>query len=171
MNKCSECGAEMNTSGKIYHRQDCKYFDPISEKHLEKAAPGELKADHAAQLFHGGVKVMRSYDYCHFEVQLSSSEPKGLKEIDDMRKEAARLADKAVEQYAQHKGFLEWKAGIGGYSYTERCKRVDKILKEVPESERTPEQKAELKLLSDIQFHESRHFDYYDDWDDDYPEY
>jgi hypothetical protein len=45
------------------------------------------------------VKVMRSYDYCHFEVCLSLDKEMTLGEINNMRKDAARLADEAVRQY------------------------------------------------------------------------
>jgi hypothetical protein len=47
----------------------------------------------------GSVKVMRSHDYCHFEVVLTSSEANTPQLVDELRKTAARLADKAVEQY------------------------------------------------------------------------
>ena len=49
------------------------------------------------------VKVMRSHDYCHFEVCLSSSSANTLELVDELRKQAARLADKAVKQYQQSK--------------------------------------------------------------------
>lgn len=45
------------------------------------------------------VKVMRSHDYCHFEVSLTSSEANKPEEVDALRKVAARLTDKAVRQY------------------------------------------------------------------------
>ena len=47
------------------------------------------------------VKVMRSFDYCHFEIamQISNDTEVTAQEIDDARKQAMRLADKAVEQY------------------------------------------------------------------------
>ncbi|OGF05224.1 MAG: hypothetical protein A2W00_04565 [Candidatus Eisenbacteria bacterium RBG_16_71_46] len=45
------------------------------------------------------VKIMRSYDYCHFEVQLGSDENLTLEEINDLRKQAALLVDEAVRQY------------------------------------------------------------------------
>lgn len=44
------------------------------------------------------VKVMRSFDYCHFEVALST-ECGGIDEVNDLRKEAAILVDEAVRQY------------------------------------------------------------------------
>ena len=44
----------------------------------------------------GSVKIMLSYDYCHFEIALASDEEMELKEINEMRKDAQRLADEAV---------------------------------------------------------------------------
>ena len=119
------------------------------------------------QKFIGSVKVMRSFDYCHFEVQLSSSEDKTLEEINSMRKEAARLVDKAVRQYAQFKKFNAW---VINDSYERRRLRdaTDKIMK-IAESDWTPIQKAKVKLMADIDFHLSREYDYDDDWDDNYP--
>ena len=51
------------------------------------------------------VKVMRSYDYCHFEVTLAADvqcppdSPEWFGQVDNLRKKAARLADRAVAQY------------------------------------------------------------------------
>lgn len=45
------------------------------------------------------VKVMRSYDYCHFEVALSSDEDMDLEQVNALRKQAAILVDEAVRQY------------------------------------------------------------------------
>ena len=77
-----------------------------------------------------------------------------------MRKNAARLADKAVAQYKiakaahQHeessRQLLQWAA--------EQAEKT-------PESERTPEQKAAIKALGDARF-AARHYDYQDEWDD-----
>ncbi|MHA3773636.1 hypothetical protein ACXR0O_19040 [Verrucomicrobiota bacterium sgz303538] len=51
------------------------------------------------QTFNASVRIMRSYQYCNFEVNLQSTEPVSLADVDAMRREAARLADKAVEDY------------------------------------------------------------------------
>lgn len=120
--------------------------------------------------FKGGVKVMRSFDYCHFEVCLSSDQEKSLDEIDGMRKEAAKLVDKAVEQYAQFKAYKAWIA-YDTYELNRLRSSVRKLKEEVPKSEWTPEQKASVKLLDDINFHREREYDYDDDWDDNYPKY
>ena len=119
--------------------------------------------------FQGSVKVMRSYDYCHFEVQLSSSDEKTIEQINDMRKDAARLVDKAVNQYGQWKRFHEW-IGRDEYELRRLIESVDSIRKE-SESEWTPEQKAKVKLLNDVHFHRAREYNYRDDWKENYPWY
>jgi len=45
------------------------------------------------------VKIMRSYDYCHFEICLGTDEDIPLVDVDKIRKDAQRLVDKAVDQY------------------------------------------------------------------------
>jgi len=101
------------------------------------------------QKFKGGVKIMLSYDYCHFEICLSSDEDKTLKEINEMRKQAQRLADEAVRQYivAKAKAYDELRYGDPEEFY----KEIVKISK-IPEPERTPEQKAALKVWEDYQY-------------------
>lgn len=119
------------------------------------------------------VKVMRSHDYCHFEVCLSisfpepdlaSSQQQAL-EVDALRKMAARLADKAVEQYKIAKELAETKVSaksqVGFYG-----PRMEKI-RLMAEEDRTIDQKAELKAYDDAQFCASRDYDYEDDYQDD----
>lgn len=115
------------------------------------------------------VKVMRSHDYCHFEVVLTLSDTEGnpltLTAVDNARKEAARLADKAVEQYkiakrvAQKietaKGGREWRR--------EEATRIEAIA----ETDRTTEQKAMLKAYQDACFEANSSYDYEDDYQDD----
>ena len=102
------------------------------------------------------VKVMRSYDYCHFEVSLSSDEEMSLKEINEMRKDAARLTDEAVRQYkiAKEKLSDNWK-----FSRQETLKQADAIRKK-DICDWTPEDKAVIKLISDKNWDEQ--WDYYD---------
>lgn len=112
------------------------------------------------------VKVMRSFDYCHFEVCLGTDEKLTDVEVDDLRKRAMRLADKAVEQYKVAKRFEASKAG--------RSARLESLRREVAEIEklvegdRTPNQMAKVKLLKDRdwQAYIDSRYDYQDDWDD-----
>lgn len=115
------------------------------------------------------VKVMRSYDYCHFEVNLSTvtAENEGLDEatVDELRKKAARLADKAVEQYAIAKAIAERQTNT-------RYRRgmlemAAQAAEETPEDQRTPEQKAAIKALEDWNFQQQFEYDYDDDFDPD----
>ena len=113
------------------------------------------------------VKVMRSYDYCHFEVCLSSDRTESSDDVDQLRKQAARLVDKAVRQYQIAKE-MNWEAVNGSH-------RREKLRQEVqwfpPESDRTPEMKAKAKLLENADYwedREERFYDYEDDWDYDY---
>ena len=81
-----------------------------------------------------------------------------------MRKEAQRLADKAVEQYKIAKSDAEWQASaIDGL---DRLELDVKVIKEnFPKSEWTPEQKAKVKALEDVTFRQSQPYNYQDDWD------
>lgn len=111
------------------------------------------------------VKVMRSYDYCHFEVSLSSDDNLSIDEVDNLRKKAASLADKAVSQYQMMKRYHAAKANAKF--------RDDKALKhdrdlaiKTPESERTESEKAAIKAYDDHMFLLSHDWDYQDWWFD-----
>jgi hypothetical protein len=112
------------------------------------------------------VKVMRSHDYCHFEVNLTASvdcpsdSPEWFQQVDSMRKNAARLADKAVEQYKVAKSeFTRRDCEVEHLEYKAQQAEL------TPEDMRTSEEKAAIKALADARF-EQRHYDYQDDWDD-----
>jgi len=106
-------------------------------------------------------KIMLSYDYSHFEICLSSDEDLTLKQIDGMRKDTQRLADKAVHQYKVAKREAE-RMIYGGEQ--DRIEKEVKVIREnYPKSEWTPEQKAKVKALEDFQY-----YDYQDDWGDQY---
>jgi len=132
------------------------------------------------------VRVMRSHDYCHFEVVLGSSggevmmmedgqltdvlvghRPVSPAEVDALRKAAARLVDKAVEQ------FKISKADINAKLEVQRKRRVirleaERIEREVPEQERTPVQMAMVKCAKDEAYWAQRWQPYdYDDEDED----
>lgn len=110
---------------------------------------------------HSTVKVMRSHDYCHFEVSLGYGGCATLEEIDALRKEAARLADKAVEQYKTAKHAESLRSNISD-------KWRLKISLETPENERTPEEKAIIKYHQDAAFRARWDYDYQDDWHEPY---
>ena len=98
---------------------------------------------------------MKSFDYSHFEIQLSTTEPCSLRDVDDLRKEAARLADHAVAQYKVAKELATTESNLES--------RAGWIIEQVREEDWTPEQKATVKELRDAQ-HRRRTYDYQDDW-------
>jgi hypothetical protein len=110
----------------------------------------------------GSVKVMRSYDYCHFEVCLSSSEATTPEGVDELRKAAARLADKAVHQYQVAKDAMK-----RGDMMAEKWRLNDAL--EKPEGERTPAEKAVIKFHQDENFARRFRYDYDDDFE--YPDF
>lgn len=105
------------------------------------------------------VKIMLSYDYCHFEICLGSDENLSLPEIDNMRKDCQRLADKAVNQYKTAKREASNMIYSGNKQKLERDVKI--IRENYPMSEWTPQQKAKIKALEDFQY-----YDYQDDWED-----
>lgn len=106
------------------------------------------------------VKVMRSYDYCHFEICLSSDQEMNLVEINEMRKDAAILVDEAVRQYIVAKDMANKKI-YRDNEKQELTKQIE-IIKTKPESEWTAEEKAKVKALEDHDYWQA--FDYrYDD--------
>jgi len=109
------------------------------------------------------VKVMRSYDYCHFEVSLSSDQDMTLDEVNEMRKQAAVLVDEAVRQYQIAKDKESRRDGRH-WQLEEMTKKV-KLLKEKPQSDLTVEEAALLRSAADKEFWDGYHEDDY--WYDD----
>ena len=103
------------------------------------------------------VRVMRSYDYSHFEICLTSTEANTPEQVNELRKEANRLADKAVAQF-QIARSAECKKSAMEQKY-----RLD-IAMSRPENERTDEDKAIIKYHSDKAFAARFDYDYQDDW-------
>lgn len=115
------------------------------------------------------VKVMRSFDYCHFEIVLGATTEANEQQIsnadiDLLRKEAARHADKAVEQYkvAKRAILARENAGRTADMYEEEAKRIS----EIEDTARTPDEQATLKAYNDALFRANRSYDYDDDWED-----
>lgn len=111
-----------------------------------------------------GVKIMRSHDYCHFEITLSTSQDVTAKDVDEMRKTAMRLADQAVEQYKIARKVEERLLYAKGYLKRLR-QDVEYIQDNIPEGERTPEHQAKIKTLADYEFQSQFEYDYEDDFD------
>lgn len=113
--------------------------------------------------YKASVKVMRSYDYCHFEASLGSEEELSLQEIDDMRKMAASLVDRAVDDYRLMKA-QESDRGMAKYNREEMKRRLAAI-REKPEGERTLNEVALLKSAEDAafwnQYNDADGYDYF----------
>lgn len=114
----------------------------------------------------GTVRVMRSYDYCHFEITLGESREMTLDEINDMRKQAALLVDEAVREYKiakkkeDRRVSLEWE--------TESVLNKKKAIEEISQSEWTIDQAAFMRSVADKEFWKSYEAD--DFWYDEDPE-
>jgi hypothetical protein len=106
------------------------------------------------------VRILLSYDYCHFEISKQiEGEDIVQAEIDEARKDVQRLADKAVGQYKTAK---EKAIKRTGSSY-ERM-QLEKEVREInmkKEEYLTPDDKAKIKALSDYK-HQCE-YDYMDD--------
>ena len=97
------------------------------------------------------VKIMKSYDYSHFEFTLSSDEDMTIEEIDEMGKEAQRQCDQQIRRYKVKKkciGFVDNSPS----EVRELERRVEIIKDGISESEYTPEHKAIIKALDDLRY-------------------
>lgn len=109
------------------------------------------------------VKVMRSYDYCHFEVCLSSDEEVSLQEINNLRKKAQCLADEAVRQYQLAKRKAELRCHLENEK-AQLEREIQEITKKCPVDWKA-EEKAKVKALEDHEYWSQ--YDYnYDDPDE-----
>lgn len=113
------------------------------------------------------VKVMLSYDYCHFEVSKSSDTDLTNQEIDEMRKDCMRLADKAIAQYKIAKDACNIQ--MARSAEREALRREVQIIESKPENDRTIGELAKVKAFKDRDWEEyvSAKYDYQDDWHED----
>lgn len=112
------------------------------------------------------VKVMQSYDYCHFEASMSLANDNGIskEEIDNARKECQRLTDKAVSQFKISKKAAQRDLSQDRNSFLGEIERI----KRKAEGDRTINELAKLKAYEDNTWQkqfEDRHYDYDDDDD------
>jgi hypothetical protein len=96
------------------------------------------------------VKVMRSYDYCHFEVQLGIDEAVTMDQVNELRKQAAILVDEAVRQYRIAKG--KEQSRISKQYDRDRATQRIAILKDKPPEELNAEEAAILRADADGSF-------------------
>lgn len=130
----------------------------VSKINARIAEMNQMKINQPIGIENASVKVMRSYDYCHFEVCLSSSSATTVQGVDELRKAAARLADKAVEQYKIAKT-------AQGRLYAIKQKWTLLQAQNIPENDRSPEDKAVIKYHADAAFAAQFEYDYEDEWD------
>jgi hypothetical protein len=109
------------------------------------------------------VKVMLSYDYCHFEVSLSDDSISDFDQVNELRKDAQRLADEAVRQYKVAKVKANKRADLD-YEREELVSKV-RSFEDIPKSEWTAQQKAMAKALEDHEYWSQYEYDYEDDWE------
>jgi hypothetical protein len=114
--------------------------------------------------YKASVRVMNRYDYNHFEATLSSDDELSLNEINLMRKNAQLLVNEGIRQYKKAKE-SENNIMRTQWDYNNLAQKVKAIKENFPQSEWTPEQKATIKQLSDME-HERTIFDYYYDNED-----
>jgi len=106
-------------------------------------------------------KIMRSYDYCHFEISMDDDVDSVVADsaTNSLRLRAARLVDKAVEDYKKLKAF-EVKRSNSAFEMQLIRNEVSEISK-LPEELRTDLQKAKVKTLSD--YDHQKQFEYEED--------
>ena len=111
------------------------------------------------------VKVMLSYDYCHFEVCKSTDEQLPDAAIDEMRKDVQRLANKAVIQYQIYKR-MEMIRNTRESERDQQGREVERI-EAKPEGTRTLNEVAKMKAYHDRNWAEyiSAKYDFEDDYD------
>jgi coenzyme F420-reducing hydrogenase alpha subunit len=107
------------------------------------------------------VKIMLSYDYCHFEICKGTDENLTNEQVNDLRKDCQRLADEAVRQYQVAK---QHAAKLDSYEKKDFDRRIKGILKK-EESTLTIEETAMLKQYRDEEF--QKQFEPYDYDDED----
>ena len=108
----------------------------------------------------GSVKIMLSYDYNHFEICLSSDNEMGIGQVNELRKDAQRLADEAVRQYKVAK---ERAAHNLRYDKEQFLNKIE-VIKNTPANLRSIESVAMLKHYEDTEW--QKQFETYD-YDDD----
>ena len=109
------------------------------------------------------VKIMLSYDYCHFEICKSSDENLSDKEINELRKDCQRLADESVRQYkiAKSNSARRVDSEMKIRNFASECERIASK----DEADRTLKEIAMLKQYRDENWQKQfeSNYDYEDD--------
>ncbi len=115
------------------------------------------------------VRIMRSYDYNHFEICLGSDEEMTLDEANELRKQAALLVDEAVRQYKIAKKKEQYREEKE-YSLERMLEQIERIKKK-SETEWTVQEAVLMSGFEDQKFwkeHEKEDYFYGDDPERDY---
>lgn len=116
------------------------------------------------------VKVMLSYDYCHFEVskliEVDENGELSNLDIDNARKDCQRLADKAVGQYKKAKSAESDR--INAAYDAEKFKSQCLLIQAKKPDDRTIKEIAMLKTFEDEKWMEQYKYSYNYDDDEDY---
>jgi hypothetical protein len=109
------------------------------------------------------VKVMLSHNYNHFEASICLENEQGLsvEEINEARKDCARLCDTAIKQYNDAKQIAARRANL--ISEKAQLEREVKAIKEKDKREWSVTDKAKVKAISDYNW--ELLWDYDDDYD------
>lgn len=112
-------------------------------------------------------RVMRSYDYNHFEISISD-ECSTLDDVNELRKKAAVLVDEAVRQYVIAK--QKENSRIRNEGEIRRALEQIENIQKIPQSEWTIQQAALMRAYEDKSFWSKYSEDdyYYDDPDRDH---
>lgn len=111
------------------------------------------------------VKIMLSYDYCHFEITRGTDQDLSLQQTNELRKDVQRLADEAVRQYKLAKEMALKQLTLD----SEKNRFIDDIIKikAKPEGDRTINETAMLKAYNDNEWQEKFNFTFdYNDEDE-----
>jgi hypothetical protein len=127
---------------------------------LTKGTPAPMPEPEPSRRTKATVRVLLSYDYCHFEESIElTGDNIPLADIDNARKDVQRLCDKAVGQYQTAKN--------EAIKQTASSSERQKLRNEVAEIRKKPEkdwdliEKAKVKTLDDFD-HQTK-YDYNDD--------
>lgn len=114
------------------------------------------------------VKVMQSYNYCHFEASMALENDNGLsmQDIDSARKNCQRLTDKAVGQYQKAKEAAA-KRSNNEYEKKVFLSQIESIKKK-EEHDRTIKEIAMLKQYEDENWQAQFNYEYDYEDDEDY---
>lgn len=112
------------------------------------------------------VKVMLAYDCCQFEIEKSTSKHVSNEDIDEMRKDCMRLADKAISQYKRAKEISITLPLTSRFAEQDDAERKVREIEKKAEDDRTKNELLFVKAFKekDWERYVSGEYDYQDDF-------